>query len=154
MGLFGLLLLLVLHILASIAIIGPAFVTPIIRRSARTVGQLHFALGITTKLAIIPKIGGTVLIITGVWLMIVTKMGLSQMWLNLSFLLSLLMVVMIDGLIEPRMKKIIKIVSESQDQGNEIPAEFGLLMKKLVPIETAAQLLMIAILVLMVVKPF
>ncbi|WP_066399966.1 DUF2269 family protein [Neobacillus mesonae] len=152
MGLFG--LLLVLHILSSIAIIGPAFVIPIIRRSARTVGQLRFAFGITTKLAIIPKIGGAVLIITGVWLMIITKMGFSQMWLNVSFLLSLLMVVMIDGLIEPRMKKIIKIVSESQDQGNEIPAEFGLLMKKIVPIETAAQLLMIAILVLMVVKPF
>ncbi|AZU62473.1 DUF2269 family protein [Neobacillus mesonae] len=152
MGVFG--LLLVLHILASIAIIGPAFVIPIIRKSARTVGQLRFAFGITTKLAIIPKIGGAILIITGVWLMIITKMGLSQMWLNVSFLLSLLMVVMIDGLIEPRMKKIIKIVSESQDQGNEIPAEFGLLMKKIVPIETAAQLLMIAILVLMVVKPF
>ncbi|SFD66133.1 Predicted integral membrane protein [Bacillus sp. OV194] len=147
-------LLLVLHILASIAIIGPAFVMPIIRRSARTVSQLRFAFGITTKLAIIPKIGGAVLIITGVWLMIITKMGLSQMWLNVSILLSLLMVVMIDGLNEPRMKKIIKIVSESQDQGNEIPAEFGLLMKKIVPIETAAQLLMIAILVLMVVKPF
>lgn len=147
-------LLLVLHILASIALIGPAFVMPIIRRSARSVGQLRFAFGITTKLAIIPKIGGAVLIITGVWLMIITKMGLSQMWLNVSFLLSLLIVVMIDGFIEPRMKKIIKIVSESQDQGNEIPAEFGLLMKKIVPIETAAQLLMIAILVLMVVKPF
>ena len=147
-------LLLVLHILASIALIGPAFVMPIIRRSARSVGQLRFAFGITTKLAIIPKIGGAVLIITGVWLMIITKMGLSQMWLNVSFLLSLLIVVMIDGFIEPRIKKIIKIVSESQDQGNEIPAEFGRLMKKIVPIETAAQLLMIAILVLMVVKPF
>lgn len=147
-------LLLVLHILASVAIIGPAFVMPIIRRSARSVGQLRFVFGITTKLAIIPKIGGAVLIITGVWLMIITKMGLSQMWLNVSFLLSLLMVVMIDGFIEPRLKKIIKIVSESQDQGNEIPAEFGLWMKKIVPIETAAQLLMIAILVLMVVKPF
>jgi uncharacterized membrane protein len=150
--LFG--LLLVLHILASIAIIGPAFVMPIIRRSARTVGQLRFVFGITTKLAIMPKIGGAVLIITGVWLMIISKMGLSQMWLNVSILLSLLVVVMIDGLIEPRMKKFIKIVSESQDQGNEIPVEFGLLMKKIVPIETAAQLLMIAILVLMVVKPF
>ncbi|CAM4472746.1 DUF2269 family protein [Paenibacillus phoenicis] len=147
-------LLLVLHLLASIAIIGPALVMPIIRRSARTVGQLRFAFGISTKLAIMPKIGGVVLIITGVWLMIITKTGFSQMWLNVSILLSLLMVAMIDGLIEPRIKKIIKIVSKSQDQGNEIPAEFGLLMKRIVPIETAAQLLMIAILVLMVVKPF
>lgn len=147
-------LLLVLHISASIAIIGPAFVMPIIRRSARTVGQLQLTFGITTKLAVMPKIGGAVLILTGVWLMIITKMGLSQMWLNVSILLSLLMVVMIDGLIEPRMKKIIKIISESQDQDNEIPTEFGLLIKKIVPIETTAQLLMIAILALMVVKPF
>ena len=152
MGLFG--LLFVLHILASIAIIGPAFVMPIIRRSARTVDQLQFTFGITTKFAIMTKIGGAVLILTGVWLMIITKMGLSQMWLNVSILLSLLTVVMIDGLIEPRMKKIIKIISESQDQGNEILVELGLLMKKIVPIETAAQLLMIARLVLMVVKPF
>ncbi|MEC0239987.1 DUF2269 family protein [Paenibacillus dokdonensis] len=152
MGLYGLLLF--LHILASIAIIGPAFVMPVIRRSARTVGQLNFAFGMTAKLAIMPKIGGIVLILTGVWLMIIAKIGLSQMWLNVSILLSLLMVVMIDVWIEPRMKKIIKIISESQDQGNEIPAEFGLLIKKIVPIETAAQVLMIAILVLMVVKPF
>ncbi|MNJ39605.1 hypothetical protein D3C77_344830 [compost metagenome] len=144
-------LLLVLHILASIAIIGPAFVMPIIRRSARTVGQLHFAFDLTSKLAIMPKIGGAVLILTGVWLMIITKMGLSQMWLNVSILLFLLMVVMIDGWIEPRMKK---IISESQDYSNEIPAEFGLMIKKIIPIETAAQMLMIAILVLMVIKPF
>lgn len=86
--------------------------------------------------------------------MIITKMGLSQMWLNVSILLSLLIIILIDGWIEPRLKKIKKIISESQDQGNEIPAEFGLLFKKIVPIETASQLLMIAILVLMVIKPF
>jgi uncharacterized membrane protein len=145
-------LLLVLHILASISIIGPAFVMPVVRRSARNVGQLRFAFHVTSELAIMPKIGGAVLIVTGVWLMIITKMGLSQMWLNVSILLSLLMIVIIDGLIEPRMKRIAKIIFESQDQGNE-PADFGLLIKKIVPIETAAQLLMIAIVVLMVVKP-
>ncbi|UJF33401.1 DUF2269 family protein [Paenibacillus hexagrammi] len=147
-------LLLVVHIFASIAVIGPAFVMPIIRRSARTVGQLHFALGVTSKLTIILKIGGTVLILTGVCLMIITKMGLSQLWLNTAILLSLSMVVMIDGWIEPRVKKIFKLTAESQDQSKEIPAEFRLLIKKIVPIEAAAQLLMIAILALMVVKPF
>lgn len=88
--------------------------------------------------------------------MIITKMGLSQIWLNVSILLALLIVVIIDGRIEPRMRKILKLISESQDQGqgNEIPAELGLVIKKIVPIETAAQLLMIAVLVLMVVKPF
>jgi uncharacterized membrane protein len=146
--------ILVLHILASIAVIGPALVVPVIRRSARTAGQLRFAFDVTNKLAILPKIGGAVLIITGVWLMIITKMGLSQMWLNISILLSLLMVATIEGLIGPRMKKIMEIVSISQSKGDEVPSELGRLMKKIVPIETASQLLMIAITVLMVLKPF
>ncbi|GMK44662.1 DUF2269 family protein [Paenibacillus glycanilyticus] len=147
-------LLLVVHIFASIAVIGPAFVMPIIRRSARTVGQLNFALGVTAKLTIILKIGGTVLILTGIGLMIITKLGLSQLWLNTAILLSLSMIVMIDGWIEPRMKKIFKLTAESQDHSKEIPAEFRLGIKKIVPIEIAAQLLMVVILVLMVVKPF
>jgi uncharacterized membrane protein len=146
--------ILVLHILASIAVIGPALVVPVIRRSARTAGQLRFAFDVTNKLAILPKIGGAVLIITGVWLMIITKMGLSQMWLNISILLSLLMVATIEGLIGPRMKKIMEIVSISQSKGDEVPSELGRLMKKIVPIETASQLLMIAITVLMILKPF
>jgi uncharacterized membrane protein len=146
--------ILVFHILASIAVIGPALVVPVIRRSARTVGQLRFAFDVTNKLAILPKIGGAVLIITGVWLMIITKMGLSQMWLNISILLSLLMVATIEGLIGPRMKKIMEIVSISQSKGDEVPSELGRLMKKIVPIETASQLLMIAITVLMILKPF
>ncbi|GIP39326.1 hypothetical protein J31TS4_26060 [Paenibacillus sp. J31TS4] len=147
-------LLLVFHILATIAVIGTAFVVPVIRRSARTASQLRFAFRITTKLAILPKIGGAVLLVTGIWLMFITKMGLSQMWLNLSILLSLLMVVTIGGLIEPRMKTIMQIVSESKSQGDEVPAEFTQAMKKIVPLESTAQLLMIAITVLMVVKPF
>lgn len=146
--------ILVLHILASIAVIGPALVVPVIRRSAKTVGQLRFAFDVTNKLAILPKIGGAVLIITGVWLMIITKMGLSQMWLNISILLSLLMVATIEGLIGPRMKKIMEIVSLSQSKGDEVPSELGRLMKKIVPIETTSQLLMIAITVLMILKPF
>ncbi|WP_308737547.1 hypothetical protein [Paenibacillus sp. AR247] len=76
------------------------------------------------------------------------------MWLNVSILLALLMVGLIDGWIEPRMKKIRITIAERQDQGNDIPAEFGLQLKKIVPIEMAAMLLMIAVLVLMVVKPF
>ncbi len=147
--------LLVLHILAAITVIGPAFVVPVIRRSARTADQFRFAYEVTNNLAILlPKIGGAVLIITGVWLMIITKMGLSQMRLNISILLSLLMVATIDGLIGPRIKKIMQIVSISQGKGDEVPAELARLMKKIVPIELASQLLMIAITVLMVLMPF
>lgn len=146
--------ILVFHILATVAVIGTVFVTPVIRRSARTAGQLRFALSITGKLAILTKIGGTVLIVTGIWLMIITEMGLSQLWLNASILLSLLLIVTLSALIEPRMKKAMEIVAERQGAGEEVPAEFTRAMQKIVPLESATQLLTIAILVLMVVKPF
>ncbi|MGG1555171.1 DUF2269 family protein [Paenibacillus ferrarius] len=146
--------LLVFHIVSSIAVIGYAFVVPFLRRSARTAGQLRFAFDVTNKLAILPKIGGSVLIMTGIWLMIQTKMGLSQMWLNISILLAALMIVTLEGLIAPQMKKMMALVASSQSKGDEVSSELGRLMKKLLPIETASQLLVMAITVLMVLKPF
>jgi len=143
-----------LHILATIALIGAAVAGPFIRRSARTAGQLRFALSITSKLAILIKIGGTVLIVTGIWLMTITELGLSQRWLNISILLSLLLIAMLSAGIEPRMKKATKMVSERQSPGDEVPAEFVKAMKKVAPLEWTTQLLMIAVVVLMVVKPF
>lgn len=147
-------LLLVLHILAMIAVIGPAFLLPVMRRSATTADQLRFAFRITSRLALLPKIGGAVLVVSGVWLMILTKIGLSQMWLNLSLLLSLLMMVIIGGLVEPRTKKLMQSVAESRGQAAAVPPDFAIAMKKIATFELAAQFLMIAITALMIVKPF
>ncbi len=145
-------LLLVLHILSAIAFMGAAFLLPAIRRSAKTASQLRFVFAITAKLSWLPKIGGAALIVTGIGLMIITGMGLSQMWLNVSILLSLLLVVAIGAFIEPLLKKVAKLVAASR--GDEVPAEFSLAMKKIALLESAAQLLMIAVIVLMVIKPF
>ena len=145
-------LLLVLHILSAIAFIGSASLIPAMRRLAKTASQLRFVFDITGKLSWLPKIGGAAVIATGIGLMFITGMGLSQMWLNVSILLSLLLVVAIGAFIEPRLKKVTKLVAESH--GDEVPAEFFLAMKKIALLESAAQLLMIAVIVLMVIKPF
>lgn len=144
-------LLLVLHIFATIAVIGSAFLVPIIRRSAKTTDQLRFIFDITAKVGWFSKIGAVVLVLTGIWLMVNAKMGFSQMWLNLSILLSLILIVMIGGWIEPRIKRIAQIASESQ--GHELSADVGQAMRKLVPLETTVQLLTLAVTVLMVVRP-
>ncbi|MDG0795097.1 DUF2269 domain-containing protein [Cohnella ginsengisoli] len=144
-------MLLVLHIFAAVAVIGSAFFMPVIRRSAKNAAQLRFVFDATTTVAWISKIGAAVLVLTGIWLMVNAEVGFSQMWLNLSILLSLSLAVTIGGLIEPRVKRIARIASESQ--GQELSAEAGLAMRKLVPWETTAQLLSLAVTVLMVVKP-
>lgn len=144
-------LLLVLHILAAVAVMGSAFLVPIVRRSAKTAAQLRFIFDITAKVAWFSRIGGAVLVLTGIGLMIIAEAGFSQMWLNLSILLSLVFVVTLGGWIEPRVKRIAQIVSESQ--GSELSGDVGLAMRKLAPVETTAQLLTLAVTVLMVVKP-
>ncbi|WP_301169528.1 DUF2269 family protein [Brevibacillus nitrificans] len=145
-------MLLVLHILSAIAFMGSAFLIPAIRKSAKTASQLRFVFDITAKLSWLPKIGGAALIATGMGLMILTGMGLAHMWLSVSLLLSLLLVVAIGGFIEPRLQKVTKLVMASS--GDEIPAEFSHAMKKIAPLELVVQLLMIAVIVLMVIKPF
>lgn len=52
---------------------------------------------------------------------------------------------------EPRIKRIAQIASESQ--GYELSADVGLALRKLAPLETTAQLLILAVTVLMVIKP-
>lgn len=143
--------LLLLHILAAVAVIGSAFIAPIIRRSAKTTAQLRFTFDITSKVALFSKIGGTVLVLTGIWLMVIAKMGFSEIWLNLSILLSLILIVTIVGLIEPHTKRLAQLASERQ--GHELSADIGAAMRRIVPMETTAQLLSLAVTVLMVIKP-
>lgn len=143
--------LLVLHIFAAVAVIGSAFVVPIIRRSAKTTAQLRFIFEITSKVALFTKIGGTVLVLTGFWLMVIVKMGFTEMWLNVSILLSLILIVTIVGLIEPRTKRLAQLVSEKQ--GDQLSADVRLAMRRIAPMETTAQLLSLAVTVLMVIKP-
>ncbi|MFD2330862.1 DUF2269 family protein [Cohnella sp. GCM10020058] len=142
--------LLVLHIFSAVAVIGSAFLVPIIRRSAKTAAQLRYFFDMTAKIAWISKIGAALLVITGIWLMVIAKAGLAQMWLNLSILLSLVLVVTIGGFIEPLIHR---IEVASQSQSHELSADIRLVLRKLAPLETTAQLLTLAVTVLMVVKP-
>lgn len=144
-------ILVVLHVIAAIVGIGPAFVLPLLGSSAKTGSQLRFVFGIIQKINKFPKTGGITLIVTGVLLMIVGKMGLSELWLNLSLVFFIIIEVIIIGMIEPRMRKITAIVMASE--GEEIPQGYQASMSKIIPLETTVHVLTIVIIILMVVKP-
>jgi uncharacterized membrane protein len=144
-------ILIVLHVLAAIVGIGPAFILPVLGRSAKSGSQLRFVFGIIQKINKFPKIGGITLIVTGILLMIVGKFGFSVLWLNFSLLLFVIIEIIIIGFIEPQMRKVAQIVMSSQ--GEEFPDGFELSMKKVVPLERTVHLLTVIIIILMVVKP-
>jgi uncharacterized membrane protein len=145
-------ILVVLHVLAAIVGIGPAFVLPILGKSAKSGSQLRFVFGLIQKVNNFPKIGGITLLVTGILLMIVSKIGFSLMWLNLSLLLFVIIEVIIIGFVEPRMKKVAQLVMSSD--GDNIPSGFADSMKRIAPLEGTVHLLTFLIIILMVVKPF
>lgn len=145
-------LFVVLHVLAAVVGMGSTFVFPLIRKSATTGSQLRFAVGLIQKLEQLPNIGGALLVVTGILLMILNKTGLSLMWLNVSIVLLIVMFVLLIGFIGPRMKKATQLVLSSQ--GEQIPAEYVQSMKAIAPLEKAVQAIIVAVIVLMVLKPF
>jgi uncharacterized membrane protein len=144
-------LVVVIHVIASIVGIGPAFVLPILTSSAKTGSQLRFVFGLMKKINRFPKTGGITLIVTGILLMIIDKMGLSVLWLNLSLLFFIMIEVIIIGMVEPRLKKLTQLVMSSE--GEEIPDGYTTAMNKIAPLEAAVHVLTIVIIILMVVKP-
>jgi uncharacterized membrane protein len=149
-SLYGLFVL--LHVLAAIIGMGSTFAFPLIRKSAVTVSQLRYALGVLQRLERLPALGGAAIVVTGIVLMILSGAGLSLMWLNLSIFLVIVMIVLLTVFIGPRMKNITRLVFSSQDE--QIPAEYIQSIKKIAPIETAVQAIIVAVIVLMVLKPF
>ncbi|MDB5084634.1 MAG: hypothetical protein JWN30_1520 [Bacilli bacterium] len=144
-------ILVVVHVLAAVIGIGPAFILPILGNSAKTGSQLRFVFGIIQRINIFPKTGGITLIISGILLMIVGKLGLSLLWLDLALLLFIVIEIVIIGFVEPNMKKVGQLVMASQ--GEEIPAGFIDSMKKVAPLELTVHVLTFVIIILMVVKP-
>ncbi|WJH36050.1 DUF2269 domain-containing protein [Paenibacillus sp. CC-CFT747] len=131
---------------------GEPLLLSLIRKSATTGSQLRFALGLIHKLDPFPTIGGVVLIVTGIMLMILGKTGLSLLWLNVSSVLLIVMVVLLIGFLGPRMKKATELVLSSQ--GEPIPAGYSQAMKAILPLEKAVLAIILAVIVLMVLKPF
>jgi uncharacterized membrane protein len=143
--------LVVLHVVAVIVGIGPAFIIPLLGKSAKSGSQLRFVFGVIQKINKFPKTGGITLLITGILLMIVGKTGFTLLWLNVSLSLFIVIEIIIIGFVEPKMKKVTQFVMTSQ--GEEIPPGFHDSMKKVAPLEGTVHLLTLIIIILMVIKP-
>ncbi|WP_068620699.1 DUF2269 family protein [Paenibacillus tuaregi] len=144
-------LLVLIHVLAAIIGIGPAFVLPMISGFARTSSQLKFVYKMNIALGKFPKIGGITLLVTGVLLMIVDQTGFSKMWLNLSLVLFVLIEILILAFLEPTMKKAGQIIA--QHNGEDIPAAYEPFAHKLNYLNKTVHVLTVLVIILMVIRP-
>jgi len=145
-------LLVLIHVLAAIIGIGVTFAFPVISNMAKNLSQLKHTLELLKKLELYPKIGGGILIITGLIMGFITPAYFKEIWFVGSIVLYLIIEILIYVVIGSKMKMIVPVVMSAE--GEEIPEEYLVVAKSTAPVHMLATLLAIIIIIFMAAKPF
>ena len=144
--------LLLIHIFSAILGLGPGFVMIYIVTRANTMTELKHAYLIRNRLHIFVMIGGTLLIITGLWMGALNNYLFRQGWYVTSLILFLIALAFGPLVLSPRSKPIKGLLKTHQ--GDVIPQEYYKLAGKLFFFERIENVIFLTIIVLMVLKPF
>lgn len=144
-------ILVLIHVLAAIIGIGPAFVLPVISHSARTSSQLRFVYHLNDKINKFPKVGGITLLVTGILLMILDHTGFTKMWLNVSLVLFVIIEILIIGFLDPAMKSASKFLKKNKGEG--IPEGYLPMASRINVLNRIVHILTVLIIILMVIRP-
>lgn len=141
-----------IHTFAAIFLVVPNIVVPFVAKRIKSLARLKKLFKISNWLSKFSKLGGIVLFISGIGIMWEAKIGFSQMWLNVSIVLVVILEI-IAALIAP--KKIKEIGNYLiAYEGTEIPPEYKKMLKETVPYNALIHLITLAIMFLMIFKPF
>lgn len=143
--------LLLVHVFSAILGLGPGFVMIYIVTRAENMTELRHAYLIRNRVHNFVIVGGTLLLITGL------AMGYMANWFYAGwYVTSLILFLVALGfgpfILSPRSKPIQKLLKTHQ--GEEIPAEYYRLSKKLFFYERLENVIFLIIIFLMILKPF
>ncbi|HIW32361.1 MAG TPA: DUF2269 domain-containing protein [Candidatus Paenibacillus intestinavium] len=150
MTLYGMLVF--VHVFSAILGMGPGFILTFIVSKANTMSELKHAYAIRHRIHIIVMIGGTLLLITGVWMGILRPYLFTEVWYVMSVVLFLVALAIGPLVLSPRSRPIKQLLKEHI--GEEIPNQYYTLSKKLFFYEHIENLIFIVIIILMLTKPF
>lgn len=119
---------------------------------ATTMTELKHAYIIRNRLHIFVMVGGTLLLITGLWMGLLNPYLFSQGWYVTSLFLFLTGLAFGPIVLSPRSKPIKALLKEHK--GDEIPQEYYTLSKKLFFFERIENVLFLIVIALMITKPF
>lgn len=145
-------LLLVVHIFSAILGLGPGFVMIYIVSEAKTMSDLKHAYHIRNRIHLFVMVGGTLLLITGVWMGILRPYLWKQFWFTGSLILYFIALGAGPTVLSP-LAKPIKTLLENYD-GDEIPEQYEQAAKKLFFYERITNVIFLIIIALMITKPF
>ncbi|WP_060681587.1 DUF2269 domain-containing protein [Virgibacillus halodenitrificans] len=145
-------ILVFIHIISAILGMGPGFIMIYVVTKSSTMPELRHAYFIRNRLHIFVMVGGTLLLVTGIWMGLLHPYLFSQGWYVVSLILFIIALGFGPGVLSPRSKPIKALLKETE--GEEIPDSYFTLSKKLFFYERMENTIFLIIIVLMILKPF
>lgn len=145
-------LLLFVHIFSAILGMGPGFVMIYVVTRATTMTELKHAYNIRNRLHVFVMVGGTLLLITGLWMGFIHTYLFTTGWYVISLTLYLIALAFGPLVLSPRSKPIKALLKEHK--GEEIPTEYYTLSKQLFFYERIENVIFLIVIALMILKPF
>jgi uncharacterized membrane protein len=143
--------LLLIHIVAAFIAIVAVTGTPIVMSCVRTVEQAGFALRLLERLAILPKIGGTLLLLSGLAFGLQQTELFRELWYLLSLALFAVILAVVAVLLPAGMKR--QLASLQQAKGDALPEAYRRSRARSLQLEGIANACVLLCIVLMVLKP-
>ncbi len=144
--------LVVVHVFSAIIGIGPGFIMTFIAEKSDTMSQLRHAYYLRNRIHIFIMVGGTLLLITGIWMGFINPSLFAQGWYVISLVLYMITLAVGPMILAPCVKPIKDLLANIE--GEEVPKEYHQYAKRLFFYERITNIILIIIIVLMVTKPF
>ncbi len=131
---------------------GPGFVMIVTVKKANNMTELRHAYIIRNRLHIFTMVGGTLLLVTGIWMGFLHTYLFTQGWYWLSLVLFLIALAFGPFVLAPRSRPVKKLLAEHQ--GEDIPENYDKLASKLFFFERIENGIFLVVIALMILKPF
>lgn len=145
-------LLVFIHVFSAILGLGPGFVMIYVVTQASTMTELRHAYAIRHRLHIFVMVGGTLLLVTGLWMGALKPHLFYTGWYVTSLILFLIALGFGPVMLSPKSKPIKMILANYQ--GEKIPDEYYTLARKLFFYERVENIIFLIVIALMILKPF
>ncbi|WP_026908653.1 DUF2269 family protein [Paucisalibacillus globulus] len=145
-------ILVFIHIFSAILGMGPGFMMILVVSKTSNLTELRHSYVIRNRLHIFTMVGGTLLLLSGLLMGAINPYLFQQGWYVTSLVLFLIALAFGPLLLSPRSKPIKRLLKEAE--GEEIPAEYEEMAKKLFFVERLENAIFLIVIVLMIVKPF
>lgn len=144
--------LLLVHVFSAILGLGPGFVMIYIVTQAKNMTELKHAYLIRNRVHKFVMVGGTLLLVTGLWMGFLNPGFFYTGWYVTALILFLIALAFGPIVLSPKSKPIKELLKTHK--GEEIPAEYQKLSKELFFYERLENIIFLIIIVLMILKPF